>query len=136
MMSKMSADSTKKDPFEEPEEERNRLLFFGTNLAKIPCFKTSFMNGIGSGMLVGVAYNLATSRNPYKLALGTYTVVLFGSWFVCRYKYRKAEMEMRLLQTHMNDYHLMEASERQDVETEWARSGIEKKTRIKNLRTD
>ena len=73
---------------EEEEPERRGLNFFGTDVSKIPCFKHSFMYAIGSGMLTGVAYNLAFSKSPYKLAFGVYTSVLFGYWFVCRYDYR------------------------------------------------
>ena len=73
---------------DEEEPERRGLMFFGTDVSKIPCFKHSFMYAIGSGMLTGVAYNLAFSRTPYKLAFGVYTSVLFGYWFVCRYDYR------------------------------------------------
>ena len=69
---------------EDTPTDRSRLMFFGTNLAKIPCFKSSFMNGIGAGMVVGLVYNLATSRPPMGMAFGSYTVVLFGSWFYCR----------------------------------------------------
>ena len=47
---------------DEPEEERRGWNFFGTDLSKIPCFRDSFFYSIGSGMVVGVAYNLATSR--------------------------------------------------------------------------
>ena len=73
---------------DEEEPERRGFMFFGTDVSKIPCFKHSFMYAIGSGMLTGVAYNLAFSRTPYKLAFGVYTSVLFGYWFVCRYDYR------------------------------------------------
>ena len=73
---------------DEEEPERRGLNFFGTDVSKIPCFKHSFMYAIGSGMLSGVAYNLAFSKSPYKLAFGVYTSVLFGYWFVCRYDYR------------------------------------------------
>lgn len=55
-------------------------MFLGTNLAKIPCFKSSQMNAIGSGMVAGIGYNLATSRSPFNIALATYSAVLFGSW--------------------------------------------------------
>ena len=73
---------------DEEEPQRRGLNFLGTDVSKIPCFKHSFMYAIGSGMVTGVAYNLAFSKNPFKLACGVYTSVLFGYWFVCRYDYR------------------------------------------------
>ena len=69
---------------DEPEEDqpRNRLWFPGvtgwTNMAEVPCFRNSFMYGIGAGVVTGVVYNLALSRNPMKLAFSTYGLVTFG----------------------------------------------------------
>ena len=40
---------------EDPEREPTKFL--GIDFST-PCLKTSLMNGIGSGMVVGVAYNL------------------------------------------------------------------------------
>ena len=81
---------------DEEEPERRGLNFFGTDVSKIPCFKHSFMYAIGSGMTAGVAYNLAFSKNPMKLAFGVYTSVLFGYWFVCGYDYRLVLMRTSL----------------------------------------
>ena len=36
------------------------------------------MYGIGAGVVTGVVYNLALSRNPMKLAFTTYGLVTFG----------------------------------------------------------
>jgi len=52
----------------------------GRDLNSIPCFKWTFLYGIGSACGVGMAYNLATSRSPKKLVIGTYTTVTFGYW--------------------------------------------------------
>ena len=86
---------------EDIPDDRNRLMFFGTNLAKIPCFKSSFMNGISAGMVVGLAYNLATSRPPMNMAFGTYTIVLFGSWFYCRANLRISKFLVCLLVSNL-----------------------------------
>merc|ERR1719402_327019 len=51
--------------------------------------------GIGAGVVTGVVYNLALSRNPMKLAFSTYGLVTFGYYFQCRYHYRKNELEMK-----------------------------------------
>ena len=47
-------------------------------MAEVPCFRNSFMYGIGAGVVTGVVYNLALSRNPMKLAFSTYGLVTFG----------------------------------------------------------
>ena len=41
--------------------------------------------------------NQTTYKNPFKIALGTYGVVLFGSWFYCRYNYHKQRIQMAKL---------------------------------------
>ena len=56
------------------------LKIFGTDVSKIPCFKQSFMLGIGGGAGAGIVYNLATSKNPFKLSYVVFSAVLFGSW--------------------------------------------------------
>ena len=42
--------------------------------------KESMMYSVGAGAGVGVFYNLATSRNPLKIAYCTFTVTIFGTW--------------------------------------------------------
>ena len=44
---------------EDPEHEP--VMFMGIDLST-PCLKTSLMNGIGSGMAVGVVYNLVNFK--------------------------------------------------------------------------
>ena len=39
-----------------------------------------------------------TNKNPFKLALSAYSVVLFGSWFYCRYNYHKKRLLMEKVQ--------------------------------------
>ena len=38
------------------------VFFLGTDVSKVPCFRDSFFYSILSGMVVGVSYNLLTSR--------------------------------------------------------------------------
>ena len=88
---------------EQSQDEKSSDYSFtirGTNMLKVPCFKSTMMYSIGSGMLTGIAYNLGTSRPPGKIAFGTYTIVLFGSWIYCRYNYRKR----KLLQVNNTEY--------------------------------
>ena len=118
------------------EPKRRGLNFFGTDLSKIPCFKHSFMYAIGSGMLAGVAYNLIFSRNPYKLAFGTYTAVLFGHYGVCRYDYRMREAEMKKIRHVMKSMPYMEGTQEAE-EQKWAEEAhLKKRTEIRNFRSD
>ena len=118
---------------DEPEEERKGFMFNGHDLSKVPCFKNSFMYGIGSGTLVGVVYNLALSRNPFKLAFATYGVVTFGYFFVCRYNYRMSEAELKKIRHAMRQRPFIEGTEK---DQEWAAEAINKKTEVRNFRTD
>jgi len=87
------------EQLDQVETQRRGWMFRGTDLSKVPCFRDSFMYSIGSGMVVGIAYNLLTSKRPYNLAFGTYTVVLFGYWGVCRYNHRMNEDMRRKFDT-------------------------------------
>ena len=76
---------------DEKKENSRSIMIRGTDMLKVPCFKSSFMNSIGSTLVVGIAYNLGTSRNPMRICGATYTAVLFGSWIYCRLNYRKSK---------------------------------------------
>ena len=119
------------------EPQRRGFNFFGTDVSKIPCFKHSFMYAIGSGTAAGVIYNLALSRNPMKLAFGTYTVVLFGYYAVCRYDYRMREAEMKKIKHVMKDVAYLEGTETMKEAEKWAAEAhLKKKTEIRNFRSD
>lgn len=57
---------------DDPDRESTKIL--GIDLST-PCMKTSFMNGIGSGMIVGVAYNLVKGLSTYDV-MYTYSEIL------------------------------------------------------------
>ena len=120
------------DDNEEPK--RRGFMSNGRDVSKAPCFKHSFMYAIGSGMGVGVAYNLALSKNPMKLAFGTYAAVLFGYYGFCRYDYRMREAEMKKIRHAMKDVAYLEGTE--DAEKWAAEAHIKKKTEIRNFRSD
>ena len=64
------------------------------DMSKVPCAKSTWMNAFGSGLTVGLAYNLATSKSPQNVVLGTMATVLFTSWTYCRYNYRKRKCKV------------------------------------------
>jgi len=123
---------------DEPEDDRKGFMFNGHDLSKVPCFKDSFMYGIGSGALVGVAYNLILSRNPYRLAFWTYGAVTFGYYGVCRYNYRKTESEMKKIKHAMRVMPYLEGTEdhQKAQDEQWAAEALSKQTEIRNLRSD
>ena len=78
----------------ETEDENKKDWSFsirGTNMLKVPCFKPTMMYSIGSAMLTGIAYNLATSKPPGKIVLVTYGVVMWSTWITCRYNHFKSK---------------------------------------------
>lgn len=52
-----------------------------------PCSKTTFMNGIGAGVLVGVASFMFTKhvKRSCDFAVGAFGIVSAGSWGYCNY---------------------------------------------------
>jgi len=95
----------------EPETKPRTLMFFGSDLAKIPCFRNSYMYGISAGTATGVLYNLATSKSPFKLAFCTYGLVTFGFFFHCRYQYRTSQIQIRKMEKAIQARNLLEGTQ-------------------------
>ena len=124
---------------DEPDEERKGFMFNGHDLSKVPCFKDSWMYGIGTGMVVGVAYNLLLSRNPFKIAFWTYGAVTFGYFGVCRYNFRQREAEMKKIRHAMRTMPYFEGTEKDKrmEEEKWAVDAYRnKQTEVRNFRSD
>lgn len=63
------------------------FTIFGRDMAKIPCFRESLLNGIIGGIAIGMATFLRTSR-PKKAcdyAVGSYTLITLSYYAFCRY---------------------------------------------------
>lgn len=62
------------------------LVIFGRDVSQIPCFRNSFLYGIGSGIGGGLLTFLFTSRPSVSLhsCMGIYTVVTLAYWTQCR----------------------------------------------------
>ena len=60
---------------------------FGRDVSQIPCFRNSFMYGIGGGVAIGIATFLGTSRTRLSthVGFGTFFTGTLGYWLVCRY---------------------------------------------------
>jgi len=124
---------------DEPDEEKKGFMFNGQEMSKVPCFKDSWMYGIGTGMVVGVTYNLALSRNPFKIAFWSYAAVTFGYFGVCRYNYRQREAEMKKIRHAMKQMPFLEGTDKDQrmADEKWAEDAYKKKqTEIRNFRSD
>ncbi|CAG0904148.1 unnamed protein product, partial [Cyprideis torosa] len=80
------------------------VVLFGRNLTEIPCFRSSFLNGIGAGFVTGLATFLVTSRGRFSFRVGycTFPAVTIGYFFVCRYQLDKKTAEISKIQQFMD----------------------------------
>jgi len=122
---------------DEPEPEKRTFFFNGSDMSKVPCFRDTLMYAIGSAMTVGVTYNLATSRSPYKLAFGTFSAVYFGYFIACRYNHRMEQHSIQGIKSAILKKHTMEGTEKEAMtDDEWLASLSKKKTNVRNFRSD
>lgn len=65
------------------------LYIFGRNVAEIPCFRSSFLYGIGGGFVGGAVSFLATSRTALSTNIGfaTFFCGTIFYWVSCRYSF-------------------------------------------------
>ncbi|OWR50666.1 cytochrome c oxidase assembly protein COX20, mitochondrial [Danaus plexippus] len=90
---------------EDQEEEGKGLVIFGRDVSKIPCFRESFLYGVSSGVGVGLAAFLKTSRPLFSQHVGmaTFTVTTLLYWSYCRYEWSKQKFDAQLLQESLKD---------------------------------
>jgi cytochrome c oxidase assembly protein subunit 20 len=96
-------DDTDWQKWDEIDEQRKNLTIFGRNVSEMPCFRNSFLYGIGSGLGMGLGkfcqliYNpiiyddvigtfMYTSRPAFSshVAYGTFFSTTLFYWFYCR----------------------------------------------------
>ncbi|CAD7078868.1 unnamed protein product [Hermetia illucens] len=106
----------------EDEDKTKSLYIFGRNVAEIPCFRSSFLYGIGGGFVGGAVSFLATSRTALSTNIGfaTFFCGTIFYWVSCRYEWSKKRFQYQQLQMAMKKQALYEGTA---VENE-----IEKKT--------
>lgn len=93
------------------------LHIFGRDIAQIPCFRNSFLYGIGGGVGAGFLTFMGTSRPKLSshTAFGTFFAVTFVYWFSCRYTFSKKKFEYNQLQVAMKRQAIYEGT---SMETE------------------
>jgi cytochrome c oxidase assembly protein subunit 20 len=62
------------------------LIILGRDVSEIPCFRSSFLYGMGGGFLGGIGAFLRTSRPQFSTHIGmaSFFTTTFGYWFLCR----------------------------------------------------
>ncbi|CAH1646594.1 unnamed protein product [Spodoptera littoralis] len=108
---------------EEPEEEKKGLVIFGRDVSKIPCFRESFLYGISTGIGVGLAAFIKTSRPMLSqhIGVGTFSMTTMVYWCYCRYQWSKQRFDAQLLQDALKDKILYEGTM---VEKELEQKGV------------
>ncbi|KAL4716381.1 hypothetical protein ACJJTC_006743 [Scirpophaga incertulas] len=90
---------------EDSEEEKQGLIIFGRDVSKIPCFRESYVNGIATGLGVGLATFLKTSKPMLSqhIGFGTFVITTMVYWSYCRYQWSKQRFNAQLLQEALKD---------------------------------
>ncbi|XP_076312632.1 cytochrome c oxidase assembly factor COX20 lethal (3) 87Df [Tachypleus tridentatus] len=95
-------------------EKERKFIFFGRNVEEIPCFKSSFMTGILSGLGIGLGTFLATSRVKRSADFGFYSFITITLvyWSYCRYKWSKDRFYYRQIQGGLQKAAVLEGTEK------------------------
>lgn len=116
-------DTVVKTMIEDDEEDKKGLTIFGRDVSKIPCFRNSFLYGIGSGIGIGFGAFLKTSKPllSQHIAVGSFTVITLVYWSVCRYQWSKQKFNTMLMREALKDKMLKEGT---SVEKELEEKGV------------
>ncbi|XP_041988457.1 cytochrome c oxidase assembly protein COX20, mitochondrial [Aricia agestis] len=87
------------------EEESKGLVIFGRDVSKIPCFRDSFMYGISSGIGMGFAAFLKTSKPVLSqhVGMGSFAIVTLMYWTYCRMQWSQQRFNSQLLQDALKE---------------------------------
>lgn len=98
-------------------------MIFGRDVSKIPCFRESFLYGIASGIGVGLASFVKTSKPMFSQHVGfaTFSITTMVYWSFCRYEWSKQRFDAQLLQDALKDKILYEGT---NVESELEKKGV------------
>jgi len=86
--------------YEEQKDLLNRkLILMGHNVGEIPCFRNSFLYGITSGMVAGIAFFAFTSKIRRATSVGFWSYIGVTSvyWLQCRYRFSALKFEYEQL---------------------------------------
>lgn len=80
-------------------------MFLGRDLSKIPCFRESFLSGIATGIGVGLAAFVKTSKPMISqhIGFGTFFTSTLVYYSYCRYQWSRQRFDAQLLQEALKD---------------------------------
>ncbi|CAG9770260.1 unnamed protein product [Ceutorhynchus assimilis] len=87
-------------------------MIYGRDVSKIPCFRNSFLYGTLSGLGIGLAHFMFTSRVGKSVNYSVYSFSMFSVsyWIYCRYNFSKTKFEMLRMQETLTEKALKEGT--------------------------
>lgn len=95
------------------DDEQKPVVIFNRDISSIPCFRSSFLYGIGSGFVGGLGYFLFTSNTRMATHVGfsSFIVITLSYWCHCRWQWTKTKFSHGQLQTIMKKHTMSEGTE-------------------------
>ncbi|XP_044731831.1 cytochrome c oxidase assembly protein COX20, mitochondrial [Chrysoperla carnea] len=88
------------------------LYLFGRDVSKIPCFRSSFLYGMGGGFGIGLMSFMITSKPRLSTHVGFsgFAVTTLSYWMYCRYRWSLDKFAVTQLQPAMRNKALFEGT--------------------------
>nr|CAH0104698.1 unnamed protein product [Daphnia galeata] len=95
------------------DDNKVKASIFGRDIGSIPCFRSSFLNGIGGGFASGLTYFLFTSKvkQACNTAVISFAGITLSYWVYCRYNWSQKKFHMTMLQTAMKEQVIREGTD-------------------------
>ncbi|XP_068153063.1 cytochrome c oxidase assembly protein COX20, mitochondrial [Drosophila tropicalis] len=97
------------------EDQSKSFIIFGRDVAKIPCFRNSFLYGISGGIGIGLLTFLGTSRTHLSthVGFGSFFCGTIAYWMTCRYQWSARRFEQQQLREAMRRQAMYEGTEKE-----------------------
>ena len=91
---------------EEDNELESPIMIFGRDVRKIPCFRSSILNGVGFGCVTGLLVFMFTSkpRLASHSTVGSFTCITLSYWIYCRHEYATQKFNMGQIKGALKGY--------------------------------
>lgn len=88
------------------------LVIFGRDVSQIPCFRESFLYGMGTGVGLGLATFLKTSKPMVSqhVGVGMFSISTLLYWSYCRWCWSQQRFDAQLMQEALKDKILHEGT--------------------------
>ena len=102
----------------DPTNKKDELVpSLSDKLANTPCYRSSLLTGIGSGVGIGLGYFMATSkvRAATNVAMASYVSATLVAWVWCRYKWSSSQVDEVMVRRALQKKILMEGTKEEDL---------------------